>query len=137
MGARKWHVERAKRNEKASVAFESEYPEWAVTALFYSALHYVHSSLADEPALAKDERHPRKHSSPELGTRGVNQLVAAVYPTISVEYRSLMEMAHRTRYDVYTLGQATIPMLRFQWKSVKNYCEGLNQGRPTRSTQEL
>jgi hypothetical protein len=25
-----------------------EYPEWAMTAQFYSSLHYVHSSLADE-----------------------------------------------------------------------------------------
>jgi hypothetical protein len=49
-------------------------------ALFCSALQNVHSPLADEPTLVKDERHPRKRSAPQgaqHGGRGLNQLGAA------------------------------------------------------------
>lgn len=135
MGARHWHLERAKHNKKASESMGSEFEDWAVIALFYSALHYVQSSLADEPDLLKDERHPRKHSSNEPGNRGTNQLVADLYPSISIQYRSLMEMSHRTRYDAAKLGPTVLPMLLKQWKDVKTFCEGLNQTRPTVSTQ--
>lgn len=136
MGTRKWHLARAERNKLASDAFQEDYPEWAVTALFYSALHYVHSSLADEPGLPKDERHPRKHTAPpsEAG-RGTNQLVRDQFPEINVAYRSLVEFGHKSRYDVLNLDDRTIPLLTMQWKLIKDYCEGLNQGRPTISTQ--
>ena len=97
----------------------------------------MHSSLADEPALAKDERHPRKHTSPggEDG-RGLNQLVRDVYPEIHTRYRSLFELGHRTRYDVQQLGPLTIPMARKQWSEIKAFCEGKNQGRPALKARE-
>jgi len=130
MGARVWHVQRATRNKDASDAFEAEWPDWCVVALFYSALHYVQSSLADEPELPRDERHPRKHSSPGGDDgRGTNQLVRDIYPEIHEQYRSLVELAHRTRYDVEKLGPMTIPMARQQWSDIKAFCETKNQGR--------
>lgn len=43
-------------------------------------MHYVHSSLADEPALNKDERNPRKRAGVDSGSHGTNQLVQALYP---------------------------------------------------------
>jgi hypothetical protein len=51
----------------------------------------------------KDERHPRKHSSADVGLRGVNQLVRGTYPAINREYRDLLEISMRTRYDVAKL----------------------------------
>lgn len=135
MGTRAWHLERAKHNKKASDFLASQFVDWAVISLFYSALHYVQSSLADESSLGKDERHPRKHSGNEIGCRGTNQLVAAMYPQINTQYRSLMEMSHRTRYDVHTLGPTALPMLIKQWKDIKTFCEGLNQTRGTIPTQ--
>lgn len=138
MGARGWHLERAKRNKQASDSFEGEWPEWCIIALFYSALHYVHSSLADEPGLERDERHPRKHTSPGgADGRGVNQLVRDVYPEIHAQYRSLFELGHRTRYDVQQLGLLTIPMARQQWSDIKAFCEGKNQGRQPRRSRDV
>lgn len=131
MGARVWHIARAERNKDASDAFEADWPEWCIVALFYSALHYVHSSLADETDLVRDERHPRKHSSPggEDG-RGLNQLVRDMYPDIHAQYRSLFELGHRTRYDVERLGPLAIPMARKQWSDIKEFCETRNVSRP-------
>jgi hypothetical protein len=129
MGARNWHIERAKHHKKASEYLETDFPDWCAVALYYSALQYIESALSGEPGLPKDERHPRKHTGNELGTRGRNQLVAALYPNISRQYRSLEEMSRRTRYDLFKLGPMTMPMLMREWKEVKAFCEGLNQGR--------
>jgi len=130
MGARKWHIKRAEHHKNASDHLLGHFDDWAVVAMFYSAMHYVHSSLADEQSLNKDERNPRKHSGVDVGSRGTNQLVKALYPQIHVQYRSLYEMSRRTRYDIAQLGSTAIPLLTRQWLEIKQFCEGLNQGRP-------
>lgn len=143
MGTRAWHVARAKHHKKAAdyLHGDSTFDDWACTALFYSALQYVHSSLADEPSLAKDERHPRKHTAPpgdQFGGRGVNQLVATLYGEIEISYKSLFELSRRTRYDINQLATTdatTYQLATLQWQDVKRFCEGLNQGRQTISTQ--
>lgn len=63
------------------------------------------------------------------------QLVRDQFPEINVAYRSLVEFAHKSRYDVLNLDDKTIPLLTVQWQQIKDYCEGRNQGRPTISTQ--
>jgi hypothetical protein len=138
MGHRTWHVARAQRNKQAADHFVNDFPEWSCIALFYSALHYVHSSLADETDLPKDERHPRKHTSaggPDF--RGVNQLVRDVLPEIHLSYRSLFELSHRTRYDVYQMGPMTLSMATVQWQQVRDYCVGRNQGRPALKSRDV
>lgn len=144
MGARDWHVARAKRHlEVADFLADASHFDWAGVALFYSAHQWVHSSLADEPALSRDERHPRKHTAPagpENGGRGTSQLVAALYPSISHSYRSLFDFSHRTRYDVQVLSQGLgedelWKLLFAQYKSVRQHCESLNKTRDKISTQ--
>lgn len=138
MGARGWHVSRAQHHFQVAAFLEPKYPDWSAVALFYSAHQYVHSSLADEPELDKDERHPRKHTAPAgdaSGGRGTNQLVRDLYPSIWVAYASLCDASHRTRYDFKQLGPMAVPMLKLQHSEVKTFCTGLNQTRPPRSTQ--
>jgi hypothetical protein len=89
-------------------------------------MHYVHSSLADEQNLNKDERNPRKHSGVDQGSRGTNQLVHALYPEIHTQYRSLYEASRRTRYDIAQLGPAALQLLTKQWKDIKRFCKGLH-----------
>lgn len=138
MGHRNWHLERAKHNKKASDFLVDNYDDWALIALFYSALHYVHSSLADERTLPKDERHPRKHSAPAGDDyRGVNQLVRDVFPEINLEYRSLFELSYRTRYDVHRLGPMAVPLAQKQWQQVRDFCVGRNQGRPALPSRDV
>jgi hypothetical protein len=131
MGHRTWHVKRAERNKQASEAFTKDFEEWAAIALFYSALHYVQSSLADEPDLPRDERHPRKHTNAGgEDFRGTNQLVRDLYPEIHVQYRSLFELSHRTRYDVAELAPNALKFAEMQWSDVRTFCVGKNAGRP-------
>ena len=144
MGARHWHVARAKRHkEVADFLAENGHHDWAAVALFYSALQWVHSSLADEPGLPRDERHPRKHTAPAgeaNAGRGVNQLVRDIYPSVHESYRSLFELSHRTRYDVMKLASpigvdALWQLWLMQFDTVQNHCQGLNQSRETISSQ--
>ncbi|MFG1931321.1 hypothetical protein ACGFK1_11770 [Mycobacterium sp. NPDC048908] len=130
MGVRKWHLKRAEHHKKACDYLLNHFDDWAMVALFYSALHYVHSSLADEPDLAKDERHPRKHTSFEPTARGTTQMVNAMYPSIAVPYGSLFELSHRTRYDIAQLGTMAVPGALKQWETIKRFCESLNDSRP-------
>ena len=130
MGVRKWHLARAVHHKEVSDYLLEPYPDWAMVALFYSALHYVHSSLADEPDLGKDERHPRKHTGFEMGARGTNQIVVSQYGQIATAYSSLFELSHRTRYDIAQLGAMTVPGAQLQWQTIKDFCEALNDSRP-------
>lgn len=129
MGAGVWHVERAKHNFEVYEYLLEDHPDWATVALFYSALHWVHAALADEPGVCKDERHPRKHTSIEPRQRGVHQMIAELYPSIAVSYRSLFEMSLRTRYDHEQLGEMAMPMLLRQFKEVKRFCAERRKGR--------
>jgi hypothetical protein len=139
MGARGWHASRAKHHKDVADFLATVHPDWAAVALFYSAHSHVHSSLADEPSLPKDERHPRKHTSPagpQFGGRGTNQLVRDLYPKIHVQYMSLFEMSHRTRYDIKQLGSGAYPLLVLQWDDIAKFCTALNATRATVSTQQ-
>ena len=139
MGARQWHVARAKHHLEVAEFLAVTYVDWAAVALFYSALQYVHSSLADEPGLRKDERHPRKHTAPAgeaNGGRGINQLVRDLYPAIQIAYMSLFDASRRTRYDFDQLGHDQVwPLLKAQHRVVVDYCVSLNGTRPPISTQ--
>lgn len=143
MGARGWHVARADRHKEVAdfLAANGHY-DWAAVALFYSALQWVHSSLADESSIPRDERHPRKHSAPPgVDGRGVNQLVRDLYPNIRDQYLSLFDMSRRTRYDydklAVSVGNETVwKLLMTQFGDIKTHCKGLNSTRPKISTQQ-
>ena len=135
MPSRSFHLARAEYDKQVSDFLIEKHPDWGLVALFYSAMHYVHSSLADEPNTPKDERHPRAHTSMQPGARGTNQMVLAKYPTIATAYMSLLELSHRTRYDILQLGPMTIKGAQMHWASIKSHCEGLNSTRPKISTQ--
>ncbi len=139
MGHRNWHIARAKHHKDVADFLVDPHYDWACVALAYSALHYVHSSLADEIGVHKDERHPRKHTAPSgivNGGRGTNQMVRDLYPTIHVAYISLFEMGRRTRYDVSELGgPVAYKLLLLQFNSVKDFCISLNGTRSPVPTQ--
>lgn len=140
MGHRTWHVARAAHHLEVAEHLSQTYVDWACVALFYSAHQLVHSTLADEPGVSKDERHPRKHTAPAGDAnagRGTNQMVRDLLPEIHDEYRSLFELSHRTRYDSDKLGGPMLwPLARKQYDSIDKYCRGRNAGRPPRPTQE-
>jgi len=112
---------KAKYNLEVSTHLKANtaYTDWAVTALYYSALHLVDAFLDGQEDLAKDERHPRKHSAnatPGNGGRGRNQLVQALLKPVRKEYRSLEEASRRSRYDMEVLDPDAYGRLVEQYK---------------------
>lgn len=110
MGTRSWHIERSKHHREAAdyLALNTDFLDWAVVALFYSAHQAVHSCLSGDKMLPKDERHPRKHVAPgnfASGGRGTNQLVRDRMSPIYRDYSSLYDASRRTRYDMLALGR--------------------------------
>lgn len=54
------HIKKAEHNERFAAIVRgqsSEFLDWAVTAYFYAALHYLEAYLAAKPA----EKHPTSH----------------------------------------------------------------------------
>jgi hypothetical protein len=126
MPERKYHMRKAAYNTQVSEHLKDETPylDWAVTSLFYSALHLVDAFLDGERDLPKDERHPRKHSAnPGAGNggRGRNQLVGALMQPIQKQYRSLEEASRRSRYDMEVLDRDAYDKLMVQYREVEQY----------------
>ena len=136
MGIRVWHVKRAEYHKSVAdhLRHNSDYEDWSLVALYYSALQLVDSVLADDPDLPKDERNPRKHSGSVLGQRGRNQLVRDCFPLAARKaYRSLEELSRRTRYDCEALrsndAQQAFDRALEQWKDIEKYARMMHVAR--------
>lgn len=136
MGIRIWHVKRAEYHKEVAehLRNDTNYEDWALVALYYSALHFVDSVLADDPQLPKDERNPRKHSGTDPGRRGRTQLVNDRFPFAARKaYRSLEELSRRTRYDAAMLStdaQTAYDKALFEWAEMERYCRMMHLTRP-------
>lgn len=86
------HLDGAERNEQFAKSLElSDHAQadWAVTAIFYAALHYVDAffvSRSDKPAF---------HTQREGKIRDTPELVG-----IWMDYRRLKDMSREARYDL-------------------------------------
>jgi len=96
MGDSASHIEKAKHNEnfimqikKIDSLKKPAFPDWIVTVIFYSALHYVDSKLAIVAP------HPFKHP-PTHADR--NTAVACYLPKISKYYFFLKNKSEYARY---------------------------------------
>jgi len=137
VGIRVWHVARAEYHKDVAehLRRETEFEDWALVALYYSALHLVDSVLADDPDLPKDERNPRKHSGVKPGQRGRNQLVGKLFPFAPRKaYRSLEDLSRRTRYDCEALksndARKAYDLALDQWREVDRYARMMHIARP-------
>lgn len=83
------HLEQAERNEELANAIsglETRFTEWEVTALFYSALHYVSAFLATQGYEAKTH-HERRN-------------LIAQHTDVSYEYDNLLQHSMDARYEM-------------------------------------
>lgn len=141
MGVRIWHVKRAEYHKSVAehLRNDTQFEDWALVALYYSALHFVDSVLADDPDLPKDERNPRKHSGTDPGRRGRSQLVRDRFPQAQRKaYRSLEELSRRTRYDAALLSsdaQAAYDKALSQWSDIEKYARMMHVTRTTISSE--
>jgi len=82
------HISKAERNEKfAETVAKTAYLDWAVTIIFYAALHYV------DAILAASSIHPDNHTQRDdaIGTN-------ATLLKVRSEYRTLETLSQNARY---------------------------------------
>lgn len=91
MPSKEEHLKQANKNERFYVTFElddTEFLDWAVTALFYCILHYVDAFLAD-----RLNHHPLHHGqrTPYVARcQGLNHIYG--------EYMKLKDESEKARY---------------------------------------
>jgi hypothetical protein len=84
------HRAKAENNEFLVETLENPFWDWAVTGVFYAALHYIEAYFAGRvPAL-----HPPSHTIRDNHIHSDNTLRA-----IYVDYRQLEDESRNARYD--------------------------------------
>lgn len=96
------HISKAQHNEQFAGKVEqtlSSYRDWALTAYFYSALHYVEAYLATKT--------PPVHS-PDHRARDDEFVRDPVLSQIFAEYSDLKNDSTNARYQVYSVSPIDI-----------------------------
>ena len=95
------HLDQAARNEEFANAIsglDTRFTEWEVTALFYSALHYVSAFLAIQGYDAKNH-HERRN-------------LIAQHTNVSYEYDNLLQHSMDARYEMKKFTPEEVDLLR-------------------------
>lgn len=95
------HLAQAARNEEFANAisgFDTRLTEWEVTALFYSALHYVSAFLASRGYEVKNHQERRN--------------LIAQHTNVSYEYDNLLQHSMDARYEMKKFTPGEVEELR-------------------------
>jgi hypothetical protein len=87
------HYKKSKKNIEFYEDIVNTHPDWAMTGLFYAALHLVDSFLATKQP--PDGIHPEKHLFRTKVFNTVSEL-RNLYP----HYRALEDFGHKARYTM-------------------------------------
>ena len=104
------HKCKAELNEEVAETFPSTSCgiEWAITAIFYAAVHYVQAYFALST---------RSYSS--HGSRNAAVSVDTVLSTVSAEYKNLYNLSRDARYEVMNLQPGHLVYAKNELQSIK------------------
>lgn len=97
------HLRQAYRNETLASQFGNsplEAYDWAMTALFYCALHFVDAYLFELRGIDPEGHTTTCNKTTERNILGRNDLVELYIPAIHNDYREMYSASRRARYDV-------------------------------------
>lgn len=95
------HLEQAARNEefaKAISGLDVRFTQWEITALFYSALHYVSALLASQGYEAKNHHQRRA--------------LIAQHTNVTNEYDNLLQHSLDARYELKQFTSEEVELLK-------------------------
>jgi hypothetical protein len=101
------HLQQAYRNEILASQFGSpplEAYDWAITTLFYCALHFVDAYLFELRGIDPEGHTTTRDKATGRNILGRNDLVKLHIPVIHKDYLALYSASRRARYDVAYLG---------------------------------
>jgi len=88
----KEHINKSKYNEKFFEDVKHDYPDWAVTGLFYAALHLVDAFLSKKGVSVED------HKTRSWYVASVSEL-----KPIYGDYRAMYDYSVNARYKMHVL----------------------------------
>lgn len=97
------HLRQAYRNETLASQFGTpplEAYDWAITALFYCALHFVDAYLSELRGIDPEGHTTIRDKATGRHVPGRNDLVKIHIPVIHYDYLKLYSASRRARYDV-------------------------------------
>ena len=106
------HLERARGNESLVRSLDLEdgiQVDWAITMLFYSALHYIDSFLAGK------NLHARGHDARDSEV-SVNGTLSPIYN----DYRRLKDASRAARYDCVDYTQSHFSQFDARFRKIKD-----------------
>ncbi len=107
------HLSQARHNESVALfLLQHNYPDWAVTAFFYAALHYV------EAVLAQDNRHSANHPA-----RDSSIARSPVLRKVYGEYRYLKTLSNDARYRVRNFGEPELRATQAKFTAIRNHIQ--------------
>ncbi|MGE0821817.1 MAG: hypothetical protein AB7G75_34305 [Candidatus Binatia bacterium] len=101
------HLKQAYHNETRVARFGSSdlnAYDWAITALFYCALHFVDAYLFELRGIDPEGHTARYDRATGRNVPGRNDLVKMHIPVIHADYLKMYSASRRARYDVAYLG---------------------------------
>lgn len=108
------HISKAERNEKfAETVSKTAYLDWAVTILFYAALHYV------DAILSVSGIHPDSHTQRDdaIGTNATLLVVRS-------EYRVLETLSQNARYRAMNIGPTDLTEAQNNFNTLRAHLRG-------------
>ena len=113
------HLKQAYHNETLASRFGSSdlnAYDWAITALFYCALHFVDAYLFELRGINPEGHTARYDRATGRTVPGRNGLVKMHIPVIHKDYLKMYSASRRARYDVAYLG----PTAANYYQNLKN-----------------
>ena len=119
MPSRSEHIAKAEANEEAVRFLENDHPDWAVTALFYAAVHWVDAVLdgIDEVSI-----HPKQHRQRRRGIARQPEL-----RTIAEHYRALQDASVVSADRAQATQAAVVAALNAAAERIESITRRLNQ----------
>jgi hypothetical protein len=111
------HLTRAAENEALSKTLDLDngcQADWAVTMLFYAALHYIDAFLAGK------HLHPRDHDIRDSEVEN-NGSLSPIYN----DYRRLKDNSIAARYEIANFHRANLPPIEARYDRVKSHVRRL------------
>ena len=113
MPQRHEHLIRAQENEKLASALRPKFPvcaDWAITILFYAALHYIDAFLAGK------NLHPLNHDARDKQVEQ-NGSLTDIYD----DYRRLKDLSRAARYEIACYPPEAVEMANGRLARIKEH----------------
>lgn len=117
MPDRRQHLQRARDNGRLAHCLDTQLGycvDWAITMLFYSALHYVDAYLAGKGTHPSDHR-SRDNEVAHIGT------LSGIYR----DYRRLKDLSREARYQIPDFSLQNLERAQRRLESVRIHVEKL------------